>query len=745
MENLRMMVSEVESSNRSWWTSVQRHWLAALVTSTAVFAGVSYLVLQAPNLYRSQSLILIGNKVSVPVIQSEDSEDSAAGAKANNLSTDIEVLKSQSLLMKAFNKLDAAYQEISPAVVSQNLLLLQPKDTTVLSVSYEDTDPNRAKAFLDALVATYLEYGRNSQRSPVTNAVQFIEKRLPQAQIALEKSSGELTNFRVNNNLGNGKGEINLAYAQKENFREKVMEAELNLYQTEQQYKALQSQVNSLQQDPKTLLTDAVLSQDSNYQSILKQLQALTVEYQLDKSIYTDEHPRTQLIKERIDQLNQLLVASSRQVIGNQSSKIAAKKIENGEILQALGSQLAQIQITLITQKQQLPKLRQQEKLANLNLERLLKLQQTDKILESREAANTQAVNVLNQKLQELRIRGAQETSTWKVIEPPTLSSFPIAKDRNRGLILSFLAGILSGIGVAIWLEKLDRRFRDIQELKQMIPLPILAVIPKAQGEVSVFKNSELGLSPKSTPFTEAIRSLSLSLQKSNNLGQLIAITAATTGEGTTTITSNLGLALAELGKRVLIVDTNLADPSLHKIFSLSNTQGLTTAIATDLSWQKLIQSTGLESSRKAAYSSDTSANNANFLIEKSIHGEISTSGLTATQLLDLPAPPLTATTHQNNLDVLTSGPVISSSFLWLISPKMEVMLEQWRQTYDYILMDTSALSELADAQNIISKVDEVVFVVNMRKVERSVVMNTLEIFQRNQSQVTGIIVNNLE
>jgi len=169
-----MMVSEFASSNTNWWTAVRRHWLPASITALVVLGGVGYLVLRKP-LYQTQSLILVGNKVSESVVQSENSN--SAQDKAANLPTEIEVLKSQSLLSKAIKKLEAPYRGISLELLARNLRLIQPEDTTVLSISYEDENPLQAKAVLEALVRTYIEYGRDTQRSPVTNAVQFIEKK----------------------------------------------------------------------------------------------------------------------------------------------------------------------------------------------------------------------------------------------------------------------------------------------------------------------------------------------------------------------------------------------------------------------------------------------------------------------------------------------------------------------------------------------------------------------------------------
>ncbi len=748
MDTLQIMGPEMVASRGNWWTAIRRHWLAAILTATTVSGGVAYFLLQTPSVYRTQSLILVGTQVSVPVVPSED--NNAKSDNEDNLLTAIEVLKSQSLLNKAIKKLKPEDQPITPGMIAQRLTLFQPKDTSVLSVSYEDTDPVRAKRVLDALVATYLEYGKDSQRSPVTNAIQFIEARLPQARASLEKNSNELTNFRIVNNLEDIETSLNLAYTNKEAIRSKIAEAELTLHQIEQQYAALQGQLTNADQNPRTLLSDSILSQDTSYQSVLRQLQTLNVEYRLAQTRFTANHPAIQNLKEQIDELNRLLNQMSRNVVGDRGFQMAAKQRENGALLQNLAAQLTQVQISLAAQQQQLPKLRQQEQATNFNFNRLLKLQQKYRTLKLREATSIKTVDALTEKLQELRIREAQETSIWKVIEPPMLPTDAIAKDRNRGLVLSLLAGLLSGVGMALWLEKLDRRFSTLQELKQLLPVPILGMIPRSQGETAPFKSPQLQLLNQSNPFTEAIRSLSLalSLQTSNQRGQVIALTATTLGEGTTTMTYNLGLALAELGKRVLIVDTNLADPKLHQVFSLPNIQGLTTAIATDLTWQSITRSTApqiIDNYLSNVPPASSNGKNGNYADTNGRNNQFSPIFAQV-----LTAPPSVGIHTQNSIhpsypDVLTAGPVLNSSFLWLVSPKMQLMLDQWRQVYDYILMDTSALTELADAQSILPKVDEVLLVVNLKKAERSTVMESLETLRRNRSQVAGVIVNNTD
>ena len=163
-----------------------------------------------------------------------------------------------------------------------------------------------------------------------------------------------------------------------------------------------------------------------------------------------------------------------------------------------------------------------------------------------------------------------------------------------------------------------------------------------------------------------------------------------------------------------------------------------------DLTWQSLVQSTAPQETEESSYT----GNNLVFSSENSTNGaRANSNGLSGSVLTQASVLTMTETSavHQGYPDVLTAGPEITSSFLWLVSPKMNLMLEQWRQVYDYILIDTSAISELADAQSIIPKVDAVAFVVDLKRAERAIVLDTLENLRTNQSQIAGIIVNNVD
>jgi hypothetical protein len=151
--------------------ALRNHSLVASLVGLGVFGLLAYRTIREPLKYQSDSLILIANQNTVPLVPPlrEDNPDQKKDAQAN----DIEILKSRALLTRAINRL-GAQNDLTPGKLEDNLTLRQSKGTDILLVSYIDNDPLKAKEILEALVSTYLDYSQESKLSPVRNAIGFI-------------------------------------------------------------------------------------------------------------------------------------------------------------------------------------------------------------------------------------------------------------------------------------------------------------------------------------------------------------------------------------------------------------------------------------------------------------------------------------------------------------------------------------------------------------------------------------------
>ncbi len=728
MDNLVLNSTSAITNEVNLWQILTRRWLPATLISAGVFLVLGYRTLNKTTLYTSDSLILVADEVSVPVLPSQDG-NSQTRDQVRNLSTDIEILKSPVLLSKAIRKLSPSYQTLSINQIASNLTLRQPLQTNVLSLSYQDTDRVRAKVVLEALVKTYLDYSQESRRSPLTNSIRLIEEKLPEAKKQLEQSSLALNSFRVKYELTDAEKSATLAFQNKQELTRRAIEAEVTLNQTVQQYTALKKQMSKAGQNPETSIIDSVLSQDQGYQLLLTQQAQIELQYAQESLRFTSKHPIIIDLQERRAKIKQLLQEQAQKVIGSRQSQAAAQNISSGAIGQELAAQLLKTQLSLETQKTQLQDLRRLATEATQDFQKTVQLEQEYRELENQYKFNAQAVADFSTKLRELRIQEAQDISKWKVIEWPEVPSTSSSPSVIKSLIPAGIASLIAGAAVAYLLEKTDRRLRNIQEVKTITSLPIVGVLPEIRFQKKPWPTVPLG-SPE--PFADALLTLALSfVQKAERKtskdarGRVLAITSAVAEEGKTTIVYKLALALTELGQRTLVVDTDFTRPKLHQLFDLPNSSGLSTAFSEQSPWQNWVHSRMSLSEKHQLWSLKSGSNLSELNSED--HEVLTFSANKKVGIYP---------------DILTAGPPLLNSSSWVVSEKLTSMLEEWRDTYDYILIDTASLTQSASTYSLISRVDKVILVVSLKHTIRSLLKEIMEKVSKNENNNLCIVIN---
>ncbi|CAH2714877.1 Tyrosine-protein kinase YwqD [Neobacillus rhizosphaerae] len=171
-----------------------------------------------------------------------------------------------------------------------------------------------------------------------------------------------------------------------------------------------------------------------------------------------------------------------------------------------------------------------------------------------------------------------------------------------------------------------------------------------------------------------------------------IVITSPEPSDGKSTTSANLAIVLSQHGKRVLLVDADLRKPSVHYTFNLSNKDGLTSVLTKDISLEKAI-----------------------------------------------------CKTYLPNLDILTSGPIPPNPSELLDSKTMELLIEELKLAYEYIIFDTPPILVVTDSQNLASKCDGVVMVVSSGKTKKDRAMKAKDLLEKANSIMVGIVVNGVE
>ncbi|BCG60558.1 CpsD/CapB family tyrosine-protein kinase [Paenibacillus sp. URB8-2] len=198
---------------------------------------------------------------------------------------------------------------------------------------------------------------------------------------------------------------------------------------------------------------------------------------------------------------------------------------------------------------------------------------------------------------------------------------------------------------------------------------------------------------PRST-VSEAFRALRTNIDFSSvdDKIQVIMVTSSGPEEGKSTVTANLAAAYAQADKKVVLIDADMRKPTGHRTFSLSNRYGLSSLLSQQANLDEVIQGS------------------------------------------EVP-----------NLSIITSGPIPPNPAEMLASNRMSAVLQELRQRFDIILIDTPPLLAVTDAQIMASKSDGVIMVVSYGRVKRDIAVKAKANLDRVGGRVLGVVMNNVK
>ena len=659
-----------------------KHRLLLSATILLSLGGTALYSFSQPFLYESAASFLIES--------SDQERQNAVSILASTAVIEAAIPKIKSDHIQGIEKPNLVRQ------ISRGLAIQPLERSQVLSITYSDRHPELAATILQALLDTYKAYGVTKSKQ----ATQLIAAKIPDAKKQLEQSANALTRFRQQYNIIDPDTYAASVYTMKQGLESQTQDLQSRMAQSQRQLVELQRQVG---RPADVAISGAILSQDSNYQILVKQFQEAQTNYFLERTRFQEAHPRVQSLKDRRDQIYALMRSQAEAILGARASDIDLTTEGTSSLKQDLITKLFETQTLVATQTAELGSLQASQAKVNQVFAQIPQLQQTYGELQRQFKQASEFLSQLNKQLEEKKILEAREVTSWQILATPSLPAAPVSPNLWLNFSLGSIAGILAG-GIGLWiLEKNDNRLQEVAQLGYISNLPILGAVPLLTIQAKLMAPSlplasEQAFLPPSahTGFTEAINSLALNIRNLAIQKSLksIAFTSSIPSEGKSTLIYNLSLTLTNLGNRVLLVDGDMRRPTIHSLAGLTNHLGLSQAIATKLPWQQIIH-TGDQSQFSEGY-----------------------------------------------LHIITAGESHLNPMILLESQKFKKLLAEWRQIYDYVLIDTPPIVGITDAQSLAPKMDGVVLVTAIAKATKQAIARSLEILHINHSQVLGIAVN---
>src|SRR5216683_1862441 len=660
----------------SLWRIIRsRRWTVAAFTLVVVTIVVAASLLMKPQyeavgrvvFHRENDTGVLGFK-GVDTSLLEDPEDRAA------IDTQIGILQTDALAMQVIHDLRLDKNPKFAGRVEQsgnedrlvpsfhkNLTISKVKGTRLIEIQFRSTDAKLAADVVNELAKAYVDQFYRSQFQASTQISEFLANQLKELQSKVEESQQKLINYQKENGI----------FGLDDKNRE-LTAAEADRVQKEVNYRlARLGQPELIARLGSESLITKLRAQQADLENQMAQASV-----QLGPA-----HPKISELSKQIAQTRQSVDAEVRR-IGEQITYEYKSSVERERMLRN----------ALEAQKQAADKLSANAIQGN--------------ILKHEFETNRKLYEDLLQKQKEVSISASLKPSNIWIVDPARPPRRPAEPNILRNFALSLLFGILGGVLMAFGLGKMNEKISTLEQAVVASPLPSLGVVPllgarKKNGASPQINDADGSVKPE---LVSALRPMSMTAESYKAIvtsillshrthPAVILVTSALPGEGKTTVSTNLAIVLARLRRRVLLVDTDLRRPSVHRAMRLSAKTGLGALLRKSAPFDELVVGCA-----------------------------------------DVP-----------NLYVLPAGPINLQEDTELLISGFKDLVERWREQFDHIIIDTPPVLAMTDAVRMSVEADSVILVIRSGLVGKDEFLRAQDVLLNVNARLTGFVLNGAE
>ncbi len=701
---------------------LRRHWqLIAACALVALALGVAHYLI-TPKEYMASATVQIERKSAAPVLSDQNTWDNYWNIEF--YPTQYELLRSRGLAERVVRNLDltnsgseggdtrptklptapatAAEDASALGAAAQGLLgglSVDPvRNTSLVRIGYRSKDPAYAARVANAFAEAYIDLGIEDRYTSAGKASSFLSSQIETLKAEIQAKENELQRFSRTSDIVGIDPATNDVLKRLETLNNDYLAAKRVRIEKEALYQELrtapkESVADSLSGGVVSELRSNQLKMERDYETKLKTYKP---DWPAMVSLKADIEKGQQHLKGLIDEMGARARTNS---FADYQTALRQEQTLAAEVGRSKGEAINQSSAAV--------------GYTNLKVEIETRRQMFDELLKKQSETDVSA-----------RLQGTRD-SNIRIIDSALTPGGPFRPSLRQDVTYGLMLGLLLGIGIAFLIEFLDRTIKSPEEIERRLKLPTLAVVPDlaesgrsygyggygsdptpkpgraaGKGKAPADRHraapsdlEQIELVPHErprSPISEVYRSLrtSLLLSTADEL-KVIAVTSATAGEGKTATASNLGVVLAQLGRRVLIVDADLRKPRMHQVFKVSNRSGLVNQLTGVVEPDSVFVETGVP-----------------------------------------------------NLWLIPSGPIPPNPSELLSSDRMREWLNAMRARFDYVIIDTPPSLAVTDATIVGALSDGLVLTFRAGKVTREDAKDCAERLRMADLKILGVVLN---
>ncbi|AKG21139.1 GumC family protein [Calothrix sp. 336/3] len=682
-----------------YWLILQRRWLPTLgIVGIALTMAFGYVLSIKPT-YKAQGSILIRtNRTSSLTGLGGDIGRLESLTQTNNpVETQAKIVASVPVIQKTIRSLDLKDNQGKPLTIedlTKNIKVEVVKGSEVMQISFTHENAQLAANVVNQVMDNYITENIRANRAEAESARKFIISQLPISESSVRAAESAFRQFQERNKIIILQEQESNAVKMISSLEDEIAQAEIKLTEVNAQLDKLRSQAKI---DTWQAVTLTELSKEPRTQQMLTQLREAETKLAVEQNRYLPGHPTLVNLQEQIASLKKLLQQRIKQVAG-ESTKLSIQNLQIGDVRYELIADIVKTERERVVLERKLAKQKSTWAKYRERANALPKLAQTQRELERRLKASQTTYETLLTRLQEIHVAENQNMGNARIISTALVPDKP---GNSRKLLIlggAGFFGLLVGIIAALALDLLDQSVKNVKQAKEIFGYTLLGVIPQmnrssksSSGTTEIDRQIPrvIGRDVPSFPMDEVYQMLQANLKfLSDRRIKAIAVTSSIPKEGKSEVSANLAVAMAQVGRKVLLIDADMRHPIQHHIWGITNAKGLSNIIVDQVPFNTLMREV------------------------------------------------------MPNLFVITSGVLPPNPVALLDSQGMESLVINFAQEFDCIIFDTPPLVGIADAAVLGKLADGILLVVRPEVLDLGSAQASKEFLQQSHQRVLGMVLN---